>query len=164
MIPCGGEAWVILEIHCGGAKDGLITECKGPRGGLVSMILLKQQRVFWCFISRVNSSASLSLNSTRCQARSPDGMREIEMSFPWTRAVMHQANTSMHPGLHHWRSKRLLAASSGRTWMAGCWWVLWRMTLCLPMVQDYPKPIVDHETASKAPALRPNESFHVLGG
>lgn len=33
-----------------------------------------------------------------------------------------------------------------------------------PMVQDYPKPIVDHETASKAPALRPNESFHVLGG
>ena len=36
-----GEAWVILEIHCGGAKDGLITECKGPRGGLVSMILLK---------------------------------------------------------------------------------------------------------------------------
>ena len=75
-----GEAWVILEIHCGGAKDGLITECKGPRGGLVSMT--SSTRVFWCFISRVNSSASLSLNSTRCQARSPDGMREIEISFP----------------------------------------------------------------------------------
>ena len=38
------------------------------------------------------------------------------------------------------------------------------MTSCLPMVQDYPKPIVDHETASKARALRPNESYHVLGG